>query len=230
MIDRRTTARIVGVLFIVASATAIIGGSLLLPLDEEAYLVDVAANEAQVVTGVIFEIILAFSVIGIAAMLFPVLRDENEGLSLTYVGVRIVEGVLVLAATTSALLVLSLSQDANAASGQEGIGDILLSTRDWTYLVGTVVVFGVSAVILNTLLYRSLVVPRWLSVWGVVGALLLLTSGALELYGQDLSGTQQGLFAAAIGIQEMVLAIWLIVKGFAPAGDVRHRELVNASR
>jgi len=229
MIERRTSGRIVGVLFIVASVAAIVGGSLLLPMQEDAYLIEVAANETQMVTGAIFELILAFSVIGIAAMVVPILKDENEGLSLAYLGARIVEGSLVVAATTSALLVLALGQSASAGVEGSEIGDILLSTRDWTYLVGTVVVFAVGAVILNTLFYRSAVIPRWLAVWGLIGALLLLTSGILRMYGQDLSGMQQGLFAAAIGIQEMVLAIWLIVKGFAPTERVQRQEPVSHS-
>ena len=216
MFSDKTIARIVGVLFIVASAAAIVGGSLLLPISETDYLVETAANQGQVVSGVLIELLLAMSVVAIAAMFYPILKRQNEGLALGYVGARTLEGVLLLAAAVTGLFVLSLSQDygAGATAGVQPVGDILLAVRDWTYLLGSLVVFGVTAIIVNSLLYRSRFVPTWLSIWGLLGGALAITSGLLQVYGTELSGVVQGVFAAPIGIQEMVLAIWLIIKGF----------------
>lgn len=217
MYTDKTTARIVGALFIIATATAIVGGSLLLPLEEPDYLVAVAADEGQVVTGVLLELILVMSVFGIAVLLFPVLKRRNEGLALSYVGARVLEGVLLLAATVSALLILALSQDygTSGVAGVEPLGDLLLAARDWTYLLGSVVVFGTTALILYSLLYQSRLVPVWLSLWGLAGGALILVRGLIEMYGAELSGVVQGVFAAPIAVQEMVLAVWLIVKGFS---------------
>lgn len=216
MISYKTIARIVGVFFIVASAAAIAGGSLLLPLSEPDYLAATAASEGQVVSGVLLELILVMSVIAIAAMLYPVLRRQNDGLALGYVGARALEGVLLLAAAISGLLVLSVGREygAAAAAGVQPLGASLLATRDWTYLIGSLVVFGVSALILNSLLYTSRLVPTWISIWGLLGAALIALRGLMEMYGIDLSGLMQGAFAGPIAIQEMVLALWLIVKGF----------------
>ncbi len=217
MYTDRTTARIVGALFILATATAIVGGSLLLPLEEPDYLVAVATDEGQVVTGVLLELILVMSVFGIAVLLFPVLKRRNEGLALSYVGARVLEGVLLLAATVSALLTLALSQDygTTGVAGVEPLGDLLLAARDWTYLLGSVVVFGTTALILYSLLYQAKLVPVWLSLWGLGGGALILVRGLIEMYGAELSGVVQGVFAAPIAVQEMVLAVWLIVKGFS---------------
>ncbi|NIT77683.1 MAG: DUF4386 family protein, partial [Thermoplasmata archaeon] len=88
MFAPRTTGRIVGVLFILASATAIVGGSLLLPLSEPDYLAATAAAEGQVVSGVLLELVLVMSVIAIAAMLYPILKRQNDGLALGYLGAR----------------------------------------------------------------------------------------------------------------------------------------------
>lgn len=211
----RAIARLVGVLFIVASATAIIGGTLLLPLDEPDYLQAVAASEAQIVSGVLLEMLLVLSVVGIAVMMFPVLRRRDETLALGYVGSRGLEAGLLLAAAVVPLLVLSLGQATGESSSQ--VGDALLIGRDWTYLLGSMVMLGVSALILYTALYLTKLVPRWLSVWGLLGGLLILTRGLLEMYGLDFSGLVQGLFAGPIALQEMVLAVWLIVKGFSSA-------------
>ena len=218
MASQRATARLVGVLFIVATVTSIIGGSLLLPLDEPDYLIDVAAHEGQIILGVLLEFTLALSVIGIAALLLPVLKPHGEGMAIGYVAVRTVEATFILIAATTALLVLALSQDwgSTGGVGVEPVGSALLSARDWTSFVGTLIVFGVSAVILNTLLYRSRLVPVWLSLLGLVGGFLLLTSAVVEMfaYGVDAPVALQLLGAAPIALQEMILAVLLIWKGF----------------
>ena len=217
--SHRAAARIVGVLFIVATVTSIIGGSLLLPLDDQNYLIDVAAHENQIILGFLLEFILALSVIGIAALLLPVLKPHGEGMAVGYVAVRTVEATFILIASTTALVVLALSQDWGSAggAGAEPVGSALLSAREWALFVGTLVVFGVSAVILNTLLYRSRLVPVWLSLLGLVGGLLLLTSAVVEMfaYGVDAPVALQLLGAAPIALQEMILAVLLIWKGFA---------------
>ena len=213
----RATARVVGVLFIVATATSIIGGSLVMALlDDPDYLVEVAAHEGQMIVGVLLELVLALSVIGIAALLLPVLRPYGEGMAVGYVAVRTVEAVFILMASTSALLVLALSQDpgSSGAVGVESVGSALLSVREWTYFVGTMLVFSVSAVILNALLYQSRLVPAWLSVWGLVGGVLLLAMAVVEMSGVEAAFPLQ-LLAAPIGLQEMVLAVLLIWKGFS---------------
>ena len=139
-VRHRTTARVVGVLFIVATVTAIIGGGLVMQsLDAPDYYVQAATHQGQVVLGVALEFILALSVIGIAALLLPVLRPHGEGLAVGYVAVRTLEAAFILMATTTALLVLALGQAWGGAAAVEGssrVGDALLSAREWTYFVG----------------------------------------------------------------------------------------------
>lgn len=215
-VGNRATARIVGVLFIVATVTAIFGGGLVMQsLDAPDNLVQAAAHEGQVVAGVALEFVLALSVIGIAALLLPVLRPHGEAMAVGYIAVRTLEAAFILMATTTALVVLALGQDSGSAiaAGVEPVGDMLLSAREWTYFVGTMPLFGVSAVILNTVLHRSRLVPGWLSVWGLVGGLLLLVYAGAELLGVE-SAIPLQLLAAPIAVQEMALAGWLIAKGF----------------
>ncbi len=220
MNEYKGTARTIGVLFIIASVTAIVGGSLVaLPLEESNYLVEVADKDAQVITGVLLLMVQAIAVIGIAVMFFPVLKRRNEGMALGFIGARTIEGVLVVAGAVCALAILTLSRDygQTGAVGVEALGDTLVAAYDWIYLLGPMFFFSVSALILYTLLYRARLVPAWLSIWGFVGGGLLLMRTVLELYGVGFSAAMQGLFAAPIGLNEMVLAIWLIVKGFNAA-------------
>jgi len=216
--SNRKTAVIVGVLFITATVSAVVSGFLVGPiLDGPDYLISVSANENQVLIAVLFELILAVSVIGIAVFLFPIFRKQNEALALGYVGLRILEGVIIIAGAISALLLLRLSQEYAAgtpdASYFQTLGTLLLAERDWTFLLGPVIVFSLNSLILNYLLYQSRLVPRFISVWGLIGATMLLASGLLGMF--DIYSIESTvILAAPIGVNEMVLAVWLIVRGF----------------
>lgn len=218
------TARIVGVLFIVATASAVVGDYLVRPIRDDAdYLTTFASHETRVVVAMISELVLAAAVIGIAAMLFPVLKRQNEGLAMGYVGARIVEGMIIVLGGMSSLLLLTLSNEflsggSSDVSAFSPPGTLLLEAREWTDALGTATVFGISALILYSLLYRSEIVPRWLSVWGLVGAVLIIVAGIRGLYGHSPTSTVSVILTAPIGLQEMVLAVWLIVKGFTPTG------------
>lgn len=213
----RTTARVIGVLFIVASLAAIVGGALILPVEDAATFADVTADSSSIVSGALVEFLMVWAVIGIAAMFYPVLARVHKGLALGYLGARIVEGMLLLAAAASALTVVGLSREAETAGAAVGQAEsnLLLTIRDVTYGAGSLVALGVGALVLYSLLYRSRIVPGWLSLWGLAGAALILVRGVIEIYDVSLSGAVQAAFAAPIGINEMVLAVWLIVKGFA---------------
>lgn len=210
----RTVARVVGALFVVASATAIAGGALLLPVDESASLAEIAAADVRVVSGVLLELVLVWSVVAIAVLLFPILRRRDEALAAAYIGARTLESVLLLAAAVSALVVLALSQDASADAAA-GV-PVLTAVREWTYVLGSMLALGVGALVLYSVLLRARLVPSWLSVWGLAGATLIAVRGVLEMYGVEFSAVAQGAFAAPIATNEMVLAVWLIAKGFTP--------------
>jgi hypothetical protein len=211
----RGTAISVGVLFVIASVTAIVGGSLILPIEDG--LQAAAAVDTQVAAGIILECVLVLAVVGIAVLLYPVLRPHGEGVALGYVATRILEGGLLLAAAMSARVVLALAVG-DAHAGAEAQTGLALAIREWTYLAGSLLFFGVSAVLLYALLYRGRLVPAWLSVWGLIGGVLVVVLGAVEISGVVVPGEVHGLLVAPIGLNEMVLAIWLIARGFDPRG------------
>lgn len=223
----RGTARVVGVLFVVATAAAVVGDYLVRPIrDEKDYLSTFSSHETRVIISMLSELVLAAAVIGIAAMLFPLLKREHEGLAVGYLGARIVEGAIIVLGGISSLLLLTLSRDFLSQGGTdpsafEPSGTLLLEAREWTDALGTATVFGISALILNWLLYRSELVPRWLSVWGLFGGVLIIIAGVRGLYGHSPSSTLSILLTLPIGLQEMVLAVWLIVKGFSDRDSSR---------
>jgi len=102
--------------------------------------------------------------------------------------------------------------DGNAtAPSYQSAGELLLAVRDWAFVVGPGLVFAISALMLNTIFYRSRLVPRWLSGLGLAGAVLALSYYVLLFVGVELD---EIVMSALIALQEMVLAIWLIAKGF----------------
>ena len=106
------TARITGVLFIVATGAAIAGDALVRPIRDDAdYLSTFASHETRVIASIVSELVLAAAVIGIAAMLFPVLKRRNEGLAIGYVGARVIEGAIIILGGISSLMLLTLSRD-----------------------------------------------------------------------------------------------------------------------
>jgi hypothetical protein len=93
----------------------------------------------------------------------------------------------------------------------------LLALRDWAVVFGTLIFLGLGGLPLYYVLYRSRLVPRWLSGWGLIGATLILFTGVLGLFGLSPESSTTTLLAAPIALQEMVFAVWLIVKGFDSA-------------
>jgi len=91
------------------------------------------------------------------------------------------------------------------------LGALLRAVNDWT-LVLVPIVFGLGALVFYYLSYQLKLIPRWLIVWGFIGAIFVLSYGLLGMFGDSLF-----LLALPITVQEMVLAVWLIVKGFNPS-------------
>ena len=222
----KKTARLVGVFYIAATVAGIIGISLTQStLDAPDYLAKVSADENLIRTGALFELIMAVAVVGIAVTVYPVLRKFSGSIATGYIAARLVEGGIFIISTISLLSLLTLSQeyvDAGMpdASYYHTVGELLQGIRDWGgHVVLDVAVFPVGALIFYSLLYRTKLIPRWLSGVGIVGAILYWSASLFVLFDlvEPLS-TPHILLQAPLGLQEMVFAIWLIVKGFnAPA-------------
>ena len=223
MNSTRKTAVIVGVFFIIATAASMLEYIVILPpvLDAPDFLVNVSANKIQLIIGVLLYLTNCAAVVVIPIMLFPIFKKHNNALALGYVGSRIIESVILVVGAISLLSLLTLSQEyVQAATPQtshfQTLGTLLLGVTDWTHLLGAMIAFSLTALILNYLLYRAKLIPRFVSVWGLVGATLLLAAGLSGLFGLSPSSTISILLTIPIGLNEMVLAVWLIAKGFNP--------------
>jgi hypothetical protein len=219
----RKTAISVGVLFIVATVLGVLGRSFLQPiLDAQDYLIKISANENQVIIGGLLALLAAFACAGIAIGLYPVLKKHHEALALGSVGFRLMEGMLYIIGVVALLSLLTLSQEyvtagASNASLFQASGTSLLAVRDWAGKL-SIIAFTLGALMYYYVFYQSKLIPRWLSGWGFIGAALSLAGALLAISGQIIYfSTPFILIQLPIGVQEMVLAVWLIVKGFNPS-------------
>jgi hypothetical protein len=216
----RKTGIVVGALFIVATVASILGSVALgSVLEGQEYLINVAAGESRLILAVLLFLVAASSAFATAFLLFPILRRHSEGLAAGYVGIRGFENVFYVAGVVGLLIMLTVSQtDAVGASGGSDLhllGAALVALHDWSVLIGTLIFFALGSLTLNYVLYQSRLVPRWLSLWGIVGAVLVFSYGLLGVFGVDTAlGSPLMLLAMPIALQEMVFAVWLIAKGF----------------
>jgi len=221
MKTNRRTAIVAGVFFIIAAAAAIIGLILYNPiLHDTNYIVKGADNEAQIKWGAFFEIITAFAVIGTAVTLFPVLKKYNETMAIGTVAFRLLEATIIMIGIMSLLTILTLNQqysvETNANNSTYLVnGRLLVALHDWTFLFGPMIVLGPSTFMTSYLLYRSQLVPGFISVLGMVAGPLVSASGTMAMFGIYTQISVIGaLTCLPVFIYEMSLAIRLLSKGF----------------
>jgi hypothetical protein len=218
MDSNRRAALNAGVLFIVATVAYVAGPALSSTfLNDGHYLTTAAASASRVTIGALLEFIAAGASVGIAVAMYPVLKNWSAGLALGAVVFRTIEGVMLTIGAVSLLSLLGLSQQfARLASFDRGsfqaVADSMLGVRQQAVLA-SVFAFCVGALIYYFLFYKSRLVPRWLSGWGMAGIILMLAACLLALFSQH-SVTTYTILILPIGVQEMVLAVWLIAKGF----------------
>ena len=224
MNNYRKTALSVGVLFIIATVINVLGNVIFLEpiLNAPDYLFQMAANDNQVILGGLLVFFSAIASASIAIWLYPVLRKHHEALALGSVGFRVVEGMLYILGVVGLFSLLTLSQEygksgASNASLFQVSGTLLLAIKKWAGQLG-VIAFTMGALMYYCVFYQSRLVPRFISGWGILGAASSLAAALLTVSGlMTPFSTVFILLQLPIALQEMVLAVWLIAKGFNPS-------------
>ena len=219
----RKTAIIVGVLYIIGTVAGILGkvfaGSIQNDLN---LLTKVTGNETPIIMGALFLLVMGLALAMVPVMMFPILKKQNEALALGYVVYRgALETITTIAMAISLLFLTILSQQYIAGSPDtyylQTLGTLLLKGKDTISTISQIV-FPLGALIFYFLLYQSKLIPRWISGWGLIAAILWIAVTLLDLFGIISAwSTVQVVLALPIGLQEMVMAVWLIVKGFNPS-------------
>ncbi|MRN52550.1 DUF4386 family protein [Paenibacillus sp. LC-T2] len=217
----KISSKIVGVLFIVAGVASVIGLLLYDPiLNGPDYLIRGSEHANKVRLGAIFELITVVTVVGTATTMFPILRKYNETIALWHLCFRFLEAIAITVGIISVLSLLTLSQKFVSAGALDiasfqASGTLLKAIHDWTFLLGPNFMLGINTMMCSYLLYRSKLIPRFISVMGLSGATLIFIASILEMFGIILQLSIWGaVLAIPIALYEMTLAVWLIVKGF----------------
>lgn len=224
----RKTAALVGALFLYATGAFIVANALTTGvLSRPDFLTGAAADTTALGTGALL-LSGQFGVVGIAVLLFPLLKRHGESLALAHVGFRVAELAASLFYLAVPLLVIQLGaglRDGTVdASASTGLGALLQAQHGaatlMIYLVTTA-----AGMCMAVLLYRSRLIPRWIATLGVIGYPVLLAGCALDLFG--LVDVTQGVGLVALvpgGVFELILPVWLIARGFTfPASPTSDR-------
>jgi hypothetical protein len=223
----RKTAVIVGILFIIGTVSGILSGFVTAPIRAGSiFPLNISASATQWIIGTLLILLMGYPLAMIPVMLYPIFKKHNEVLAFGAVLFRgVLEAVLYTASTISMLLLLNVSEifgktGAIDSSNLQTLGTMLTASGDWIFqILG--LVFSVGTLMISVLFYQTRLIPRWLSGWGFIGAVLYFFANFVSMFGQlhiapDIS-SGIGLLMIPLAIQEMVFAIWLIVKGFNPS-------------
>jgi hypothetical protein len=218
IVSSRSIAIIVGVLFIIGTvagiASVVIAGSVLSAPD---YLTKIAANATPITLGALCVLTMGLALALVPVVIFPVLKKHNEVLALGYLVFRgALETFTYVIIVISWLLLLPLSREfiaagVSSAAYFQALGNSILRAAD-IGATTTSIIFPLGAMMLYVVFYQSKLIPRWISGWGIVAAVLTLVAGLTALFGINLDVLKYVMLP-----QEMVMAVWLIVKGFNPS-------------
>jgi hypothetical protein len=203
------------------------------PVHDPNYIVGPGPDTAVIFGGVL-EIIVALACIGTAVALYPVVKRQNEGVALGFIGARVLEAGTIFAGVVCLLSVVTLRQ-AGAGAGALVTGQALVALHDW-FRLGQNLMPAVNALLLGSLLYQSRLVPRVLPLLGLIGAPLLIANTIAIMFGITTGPIYvlTGIGVLPIALWEFSLGVWLTVKGFNPSATASEsartttNELVSA--
>ena len=226
MNSTRMYARIVGVLFLVQMIAAAVSHSVILSpiLSGENFLAAISANAIQVKIAMLLDLVCGAAVASIAILLFPILKKYSERIAIWYVGTRMIGFVTLIFSGILLLSIYSISKQSLQVSMLESsylqiLGNSMLDMRGWTKNTG-LIIYCLSAFMFYYLLFTSKLIPRFISVWGLIGIIILFIEMMLITFGD----TVRMILMIPIGLNEVFLGIWLIVKGFNPTQINSHSE------
>ncbi|MHB8087858.1 MAG: DUF4386 domain-containing protein [Anaerolineaceae bacterium] len=220
MNSMRKNATITGVLFILATLFGVIAAAIYNPiLSSTDYLASFYDHRAQAIMGIFLIFGMAMCCAGVGVSLYPVLRRFNEEAAIGSAGFRIIESMIQVVGTLIMVCLLALSSEYIQADNAsklilQSAGSVLRAGNDWLNNSAMLLSWGVAAVIYYSAFYKYKLVPRWISVWGLIGISLTIITSIMMMFNPGFS-TIQTIANMPIALQEMVLAVWLIVKGFS---------------
>jgi hypothetical protein len=215
----RTTARVVGIVY-VAGLVIGIGGMILIQsiLGAPDHLSAVSASSMLLAIGAVLWLMPAAGDAAHGVLMFPILKQQqSERIAIGYLGFRIVNAVFIAVMVLFILLQIPLASEYIKAAGSDAsflqaLSSVFMQGQLYAYNIGMSAV-GIASLMLCYTLYRATLVPRLVAVWGLIGYAILLCGSVLEVLGFNLLT----IHAIPGGLWELFIGVWLIVKGFNPS-------------
>jgi hypothetical protein len=222
--EHKAAATTAGILYIIGTVAGIFSKVVTyFPVrDADDPLAYAAKHSGAVATGGLLVLVMGLSLAFVPVVLFPVLRRVDEVLATRYLIIRgAVETACYVILAIAWLLLVPLGETMSAGPGTASRAGVRLGTlvidADGASAALSLV-FCLGAALFYILLYRSRIVPRWIALWGFVGIPFYVTANLLAMYGViDSNSSELSLLVLPLGMQEMVLAVWMIARGFRPA-------------
>lgn len=217
--DTRRVATLTGWLMVVTFVTSIPAWFLYAPVRDNPDSITGAGADptTSVALGALLELILIVANVGTAVVPYAIFRRYSQGLALSYVAARLVEGMFIAIGLVSLLAFLFVRQE--GAATDPALGGVFVAIYERAFQIGPGIFAGVAnGMILGSLMYRSGLVPRGLALVGVIGGPLVTASGIAGMVGIVERGSAlQGLATIPEFVWELSFGIYLIVKGFKPS-------------
>ena len=226
-------AQRIGWLFVLATLAGVLSVVVMSStLGDDDLLSAVHANQGSVIVGETLIFVMLIAMVGTAVLLFPIIRKHSETLALSYLLARTLEVAMISVGLVAGLLLVPLSWNSAAADGDHAtsaavLAESLKSASDWTGYLGAQMIFSISALVLNWAFLRNGLITRLLCLWRLIGVPLMFASGLLVMFESlNSNATTLNLLVIPLAVQEMAMAVWLIVKGL---GDVtKHHPALDA--
>lgn len=213
----RKTAFAGGAFYVITFASSIPAMFLLgAVLDDPNYIISAGAD-LRVTLGTMLDLVNALTAIATAVVLYRVLKRQYETLALGFVATRLFEAAVIVIGVASILTVVSLRNPEAVGAEADAlrtVGEGLVATYDWTFLLGPNIMAALNALVLGTVVYKSRLVPRAIPAIGLIGAPLLLVVTIATIFGLTQHGSPWWVVAAPIFAWELTFGIYLMVKGF----------------
>ena len=219
--EHRGAAIAAGVLYIVGTIAGVLSVVALSTVSDAADPVATAsANQAAVVMGAVLILVMGLSLALIPVVLMPVLRPVSEFLAYGYLVIRgAVETACYVVLAAGVLSLVTLSGLGGSDETWRELGRVLLDSEATNTVLA--LVFCLGAALFYIALFRSGIAPRWISGWGLVGIPLYVAAALLAAFGAvEMDSTTQTLLFMPLALQEMVLAVWMIARGFRPVRPI----------
>jgi hypothetical protein len=206
-----TYSRLIGVLFPLGFvvygvglplATSVLGGSN--------FLSTISAHQTTLVLGAFLMLLNTPVDVAKAVLFFPILEKHGQRTALAYLATMIVEVVFLTVGVLALLMILPLGQHAGEGWAK-GLGSLLIQSNTMAYQIGEMSL-GFGGIFLCSLLLWTRLIPRFLSIWGLIGYPILMAGAIAEIFGIHIGL----IFSIPGGLFELVLGFWLIIKGFQP--------------